>query len=297
MRKIIFLYRQEKEMGEYFILTMPKIMLEAHGIDCQEKLISNIDLNTIKNSIVYVCKHINKEEAEILHKNNNLIYLDMVDRLAHLPHGAQTSLINFFLTDCKIDKIIFRQKYIADHYGNLGYYIPHHYDFRLDFMNVPDNNFLKNKISFPYTDPGGIFLHLDFPELFDVVPINTGMVFDYRQIKSLNLKCVENNFYFGLRQSTSTDYWYKPCTKTAAAAALNRNIIVNTDKALDDMLPRDYPYFLLDDSKEAFIEFYNSKIKIPNKSEYNYGLECMKNVKEKTNIFNQFELYNDLFTI
>jgi hypothetical protein len=39
------------------------------------------------------------------------------------------------------------------------------------------------------------------------------------------------------------------------------------------------------------------KIKIPNKSEYNYGLECMKNVKEKTNIFNQFELYNDLFTI
>ena len=297
MKKIVFLYRQVREMGEYFVLTQPKIMLEMYGLTVETKLLPNTDLNTIKDSIVVVCKEIYKHESDIIHNNNNLIYLDIVDLLAHLGHGNQSERLDYYLKECNIDKIIFRQKYIADLYGNLGYYIPHHYDFRLNFINVPANDFSQKKISFPYTDPGGIALHTTFSELFDVVPINTDMVFDFRQIKNVNLQCVKNNFYFGLRKNTSTDYWYKPCTKTASAAALNRNIITNADKALDDLLPRDYPYFLLDDSDESFIEFYHSKIEIPNKDEYVYGLECMRNVKEKTNIFNLFELYKNLFEV
>ena len=106
---------------------------------------------------------------------------------------------------------------------------------------------------------------------------------------------MQNNFYFGLRKTNSLEYLFKPGTKTASASAVGRNIIVNTDKALIDLLPSDQPYYFTGNDDADFINFYENKIKSPNIGEYKYGLNCMQIVKNKTNIDNQFDLYHDLF--
>lgn len=294
MKNIVFLYQQENELGEFFSLTMPMNVLVANGINVQKATIN--DILNIKNSHVYVVKHIHHSWSILLKNNNNRIYLDMVDLLAHIGDN-QNEYINYCISTCGVDKIVIRQQCYQEDLGKFGAYIPHHYDVRLNTIEHIPNNFKKTKISFPYTDPGGIFFHKEFPEWFDVYSMDGKSFLDFQTVKDVHHKSMQNNFYFGLRRNDSLDYYFKPATKTAASAAVRRNIIVNTDKALEDLLPIDYPYYFTKSSNEDFIDFYETKIKSPNEKEYAYGLECLKLVQEKTNINNQFDLYKNLFTI
>lgn len=294
MKNIVFLYQQENEIGEFFSLTMPMNMLLSNGVDVKKATIG--DVLNIKNSIVYIVKHIDENLGLLLKNNNNLIYLDMVDLLAHIGNN-QNNYINACLTRYGVDKIIVRQKFLLENLGDFGFYIPHHYDFRLNTIQHIPNDFTKTKISFPYTDPGGIFFHNEFPEWFDIISMDGKSFLNFDYIKEVHHKSMQNNFYFSLRRDDSLDYYFKPATKTASAAAVGRNIIVNTDKALEDLLPNDYPYFFTKNSNEEFANFYETKIKSPNIEEYKYGLECMKFVRNKTNINSQFDLYKNLFNI
>ena len=293
MREIVFLYQQESELGEFFSLTMPMNMLVSNGVNVRKA--SMHEIHTIKDSVVYVVKHISNDWALALKNNNNLIYLDMVDLLAHVGN-QQNDYINYYLNQCYVDKIIVRQEFMEEQLGKFGVYIPHHYDFRLNTIQHTPTDFTQTKISFPYTDPGGIYFHSTFPELFDVISMSGKAHLDSDGIMEIHNQSMKNNFYFGLRKTNSLEYFFKPGTKTASAAAVGRNIIVNRDKALEDLLPLDYPYFFTKESDEEFIDFYETKIKSPNIEEYTYGLECMKLVKNKTNIDNQFDFYNRLFT-
>ena len=292
MREVVFLYQQESEVGEFFSLTMPMNMLISNGVNVRKAGINEI--NTIKDSVVYVVKHIHTDLALILKNNNNLIYLDMVDLLAHVG-DKQNDYINYYLNQCYVDKIVVRQEFMEEQLGKFGSYIPHHYDFRLNTIENIPTDFTQTKISFPYGDPGGIYFHTIFPELFDVISMDGKAHLDWEGIKEVHTKSMKNNFYFGLRKTNSLEYLFKPGTKTASSAAVGRNIIVNKDKALEDLLPSDYPYFFTKESNEEFIDFYETKIKSPNIEEYTYGLECMKLVRNKTNIDNQFDFYNKLF--
>ncbi len=294
MKDIVFLYQQKNELGEFFSLTMPLDMLVKNGITIRTAGMN--DVPYIKNSIVYVVKHMSSNLSKILKSNNNLIYLDVVDLLAHIGKN-QNKLLNFYSDLSSVDKIVVRQKFMKENLGNYATYIPHHYDYRLnEIENIPPD-FNQTKISFPYTDPGGIFFHNEFPELFDVVSMSGTAHLDFEGIREVHKKSMKNNFYFGLRKTNSLEYFYKPGTKTAACSAIGRNIIVNTDKALEDLLPNDYPYYFTKESNEDFLNFYETKIKCVDKNEYEYGLECMKKVKEKTNIYNQLKYYSELFNI
>lgn len=292
MKKIVFLYQQDAELGEFFSLTMPMDMLLKNNIRIEKASFQNIHL--IKDSIVYVVKHIQPEWAGLLKNNNNLIYLDMVDLLAHVGN-KQNDYINFYLNNCGVDKIVVRQKFMKETLGNYGFYIPHHYDYRLNSIEHIANDFTQTKISFPYTDPGGIFYHTEFPELFDVISMDGKSHLNFDGVRDVHQKSMKNNFYFALRKKDSLEYYFKPCTKTAACSAIGRNIIVNTDKALEDLLPSDYPYYFTKESNEDFLQFYNTKIKEVNIEEYKYGLECMNNVNQRTNIYNQYKEYSELF--
>jgi hypothetical protein len=292
MREIVFLYQQENELGEFFSLTMPMNMLLSNGTNIRKASMN--ELTTIKDSVVYVVKHISPNWALVLKNNNNLIYLDMVDLLAHVG-DKQNDYINYYLNECYVDKIVVRQQFMENQLGEHSVYIPHHYDFRLNTIEHTPNDFTKNKISFPYTDPGGIYFHTEFPDWFDVISMSGKAHLDFEGIKEIHHKSMQNNFYFGLRKTNSLEYFFKPGTKTASAAAIGRCIIVNTDKGLEDLLPSDYPYYFTKDTNKDFTEFYENKIKSVNIDEYTYGLECMKLVKHKTNIDNQFNLYLNLF--
>jgi hypothetical protein len=294
MRNIVFLYQQENELGEFFSLTMPMNLLISNGIHVTKATMDNI--SNIKDSIVYVVKHIHHSWSLLLKNNNNLIYLDMVDLLAHIGDN-RNEYINYCLSTCYVDKIVVRQQFLEKNLAQFGSYIPHHYDFRLNTIEHIPANFKKTKISFPYTDSGGIFFHIQFPELFDVFSMDGKSFLNFDIVKDVHHKSMQNNFYFGLRRDDSLDYYFKPGTKTASAAAIGRNIIVNTDRALEDLLPNDYPYYFTKSSNEEFLDFYETKIKSPNSKEYEYGLECMKLVRQKTNINNQFDLYKNLFNI
>lgn len=291
MNKVYYVYQQENELGEFFSLTMTKLAIENH-INVEARTLDNI--LDIKNSVVFFVKFLHPDVARILKMNKNKIVLDMVDLLAHV-NGQHNEYINHYLNELQIDKLLMRQKWVADILGDRGYYIPHHYDYRLDGITPLPHDFSSKKISFPYTDAGSVSLHEQFPDWFDVFPIHGKMHSEFDQIKDIHMRAMKNNFYFSIRNEDSLDYHFKPCTKTSTVAALNRNMIASTDRCLEDVLPSDYPYFFTPTTPEKFISFYENKVANVNKEEYAYGLECMRSLKERTNMFNQVELYRELF--
>lgn len=267
-------------------------MLVMHGVKVERKFLSEVD--SIKDSYVIVVKFINPELGNLLRANGNYVIIDIVDLLAHVQNG--NGLVNHYVNDCGVNKLLVRQKQTADQLGTeYATFIPFHYDCRLNNLRPEPHDFSAQLISFPYTDAGGISIHLQYPNYFDVISIENAVHSNFELVKHIHTMSVKNNFYFSVRSKNSLDYWFKPGSKTAAASAMNRNIITNTDKALEDILPTDYPYFYMDEDYSSFPEFYETKIKTPNKDEYSYGLECMTKVRDITNIYNQYEQYRQLF--
>lgn len=285
--KTILLYQQEGEMGEFFTLSMLHPVLKSAGVDVHACNLSELD--KVRDSVVFVVKFIAPELATILRKQNNKIVLDMVDMLAHMPMENVESYLGWLLNQAGVDKIIVRQKFLAQALPDRLVYIPQHYDVRLDALEVSTApNTESTKIAFPYSDPCGSRLHTDYPELFDVVSLDGQAHNNPDAIMDMHLRLCQHNFYNSHRQTDSSGYWFKPATKTATAAALGRNVIVNRDKSVEDLLPEDYPYTFTDGD---FLSFYETKIKVVNVEEYAYGIECMKQVKQQTSISNQADQY------
>ncbi len=293
MNKIVLLYQQDKEQGEFFSLTMLKYALETKGVFVEEKTLA--DVNTIRDSVVFLIKFLNPTVGQVLKSNNNYIVMDLVDVLAHINN--QNGYVNHLVNDSKVDKFLVRQQWVAETFGaQFATYIPFHYDYRLDEITpsevLPDTK----KISFPYSDAGNVIMHNKFPELFDTVVIDGKDCFNFDKIAQIHINASKNYFYFSVRSQDSNDYLFKPATKVASAAAMSRNIITSYDECVRDLLPVDYPYIFTGNSPDEFFQFYEEKIKFPNREAYTYGLQCMKAVRQKTNIFNQVELYERLFT-
>lgn len=287
------LYQQDKEQGEFFSLTMLKNALESKGLAVEEKTLA--DVNTIRNSTVFLIKFLNPAVAEVLKKNNNYVIIDLVDILAHISN--QNGYIDHLINACKVDKLLVRQQWVFERFGpQYSTYIPFHYDYRLDEIMPSAVVEGTKKISFPYSDAGNVIMHTKFPELFDTVVIDGKDCFNFDAITQIHLNATKNYFYFSIRTQGSPDFVFKPGTKVASAAAMSRNIITSYDECVRDLLPPDYPYLFTGNSPEEFLEFYKAKIETPNREEYTYGLECMRDVRLKTNIFNQVSLYERLFS-
>lgn len=287
------LYQQEREQGEFFSLTMLKYALESKGIAVEEKTLD--DIKTIRNSTVFLVKFLNPTIAQELKNNGNYIIIDLVDILAHINN--QNGYIDNLVNACKVDKLLVRQQWVFERFGSqYSAYIPHHYDYRLDEITPSAILTDTKKISFPYGDAGNVVMHTKFPELFDVVVMDGKDCFNFDTIAQIHLNATKNYFYFSVRTQGSPHFLFKPGTKVASAAAMSRNIITSYDECVRDLLPPDYPYLFTENSPEEFFEFYKAKIETPNREEYTYGLECMRDVRLKTNIFNQVSLYERLFS-
>lgn len=289
---LVFLYQQEAELGEFFTLTMIAEMLNRNGITVTKASLK--DLPDIKDSKVYITKHVTPELVGFLRNNGNKVYMDMVDFMAHIPHETVNSFLEWHYNTAGVDRILFRQSFLGDLVPNRSYYIPHHYDYRLNNLPSQPINEKATKISFPYTDATGCATHDAYPNLFDVVALSGQAHRDFEEIAKLHGKMRENNFYFGHRDTDSSGWWFKPATKTASAAAVGRNIITNMDKALEDLLPSDYPYLFVEGD---FLNFYETKIRSIDKEEYAYGLDCLAKVKDRTNINNQLTEYKNFFEL
>lgn len=293
MNKVTLLYQQESEIGEYFSLSMLHSMLALNNVTVERKSVQ--DIYSIKNSYVLLVKFINPTIGSILRNNGNRIAVDMVDLLAHVNNAD--AVINHYVNQCGVNKLLVRQRNTMEQLGTqFSSYIPFHYDCRLNNLEPLPHDFSAERISFPYTDPGGIKIHEEYPTYFDTISIANPVHADFDMVKQIHQESMRNNFYFNVRSKNSLYYWYKPGTKVASAAAVNRNIVTNTDMALEGLLPKDYPYFYTDEDYTTFPEFYETKIRNPNREEYQYGLECMRSVKRITNIYNQYEHYKKLFT-
>lgn len=292
VNKITLLYQQEAEIGEYFSLTMLHSMLALNNVKVERKHIQEI--HSIKDSYVILVKFISPIMGKILRENGNYIILDVVDLLAHMGDGNVR--MHHYVHDCAVNKLLVRQKHTMNLLGEqFTTYIPFHYDCRLNNIEPTPHDFSAQRISFPYTDAGGMGIHNQYPNYFDTISIENQVHSDFNVVKQIHEMSMKNNFYFSVRSKNSLDYWFKPGTKVAAASAMNRNIITNTDMSLTEILPADYPYIYTDEDYTTFPDFYETKIRNPNRDEYSYGLECMRAIKEATNIYNQYEHYMKLF--
>ena len=78
---------------------------------------------------------------------------------------------------------------------------------------------------------------------------------------------------------------WRPTTKISTAAACGANIIVAMDKMSRELLPRDYPYWITNpNSLEHVKSVVNKAHKDFGNNIWQYGLECMDKVKNKTHI-------------
>lgn len=99
-------------------------------------------------------------------------------------------------------------------------------------------------------------------------------------------KKVTFNCDISIRDKNSNLFNFKTSAKLATAAALGHNIITTYDKAVQDILPDNYPFILRDLSVEEIINFFQKVIDDyqGDKILWEKGLKMMKEVKRKLSI-------------
>jgi len=286
MKKIVFFITDPKCTASFACGVTLKHALDSLNILTE----INNDITQIKDSIVVLFKHaLSKQHIEILKKNNNKIVIDVVDEFIR-PGTDVVDLYDYSDFDGAISRIKkVNTDYAFSPHLNLTY-IPHHWDIRLQEYSANHSNInykpvcISNDLrDMPYLN------ELHSQSLIDFL-INIGFE-TYEQSIKLFLKY---NIHYNIRTTNSLAYKFKPATKLVTAAALNTPLITNYDWALQDLIPNDYPFLIIDPSFNTISNFIQA-IPDMSKSDFNYSLEILEEVKYKTALINLLPTYIEFF--
>lgn len=267
-----------------------------------EKLILNNDNINIKNKIVIIHKS-HSQNILLLHhlkNNNNTLIFDVVDWLGeegvkkYNPNNNK-DCPNFFpdLFYSYFDGyIVNNTKMKKWWYENMDknkskpiFIIPHHWD--STFYNLPK----KHYSSTPYFYFLGYKGHENQNCLYIDELYSKGLISEIRDNKTWFSDKPENGCQFNIRAFESWEYCFKPATKISCAASMDSVIITTNDWSVQDILPKEYPYLLLEDNLES-VENMIEKVKLTyNKSEWILAKEILKEVFNKTNLDNIIKEY------
>ena len=286
MKKIVFLITDPNCTASFACGVILKHALDSLNVSTE---ISN-SVKDIKNSIVVLFKHtLSKQHIELLKKNNNKIVMDVVDEFIR-PNTDVIDLYDY----SDFDGVISRIKKVNDLYlfpSHLNLvYIPHHWDIRLQDYSVNHSNInykpvcISNDLrDMPYLN------ELHHQSLINFL-VNIGFE-TYEQSIELFLKY---NIHYNIRNTDSLAFKFKPATKLVTAAALNTPLITNYDWALQDLIPQDYPFLITDPSFNTISNFIQT-LPDMSKSDFDYSLKILEEVKHKTALINLLPTYIEFF--
>lgn len=267
-----------------------------HGLDqikYPTQIINYLDFLNIKNSIVVLFKgaydNKNEENFKILKNNNNTIIIDIIDEFIR----PQNELINLYNYDL-IDGLIIRVKKIEEIYNFPSHlkikYIPHHWDIRLQNYKID-----HSKINFK-----PVLISNDIRDMSYLYELNSNNIIDiihnvsYKNYDEYINLFLQYNIHYNVRDTDSLAYKFKPATKMVTASALGTPLITNYDWAVQDLIPSDYPFLIQNISLDNIVNIIND-LKHISKTQWNYSLEILENIKHKTYLGTLLPEYIEFF--
>ena len=267
-------------------IELAKIINQGSNINCEAT--TEKTLQVIKNSIIIINKSFidktNYDDFQTLKRNGNVICIDFID-----IKFINSNIIE--LCDVLIASSFSQMNFFKENYPEkLVHLITHHVDTRI---NKYPNTSKEFRIGYFGEISNAKFI-LELGSKIDIHSIDTQQYQDSFWIKNL-----ENyNAHYVIRQSRDID-GFKPFTKGFLAAKLSANVLAykNDDDTLH-YLTKDYPYLLEDNSLESIKEMLSYMEESYLSKDWRYGLEIMKEIKEKSSnefIVNQVrDLFNKL---
>ena len=259
-----------------------------------EKL-NNFDMNTkvldsfknLKNSILVFNGSLiheyslTRQVLEELKNNNNKLVLNPCDYLIWMTQ-EELELYPF------LDAFIFPNTQYKNMIKGLSdnqiiSVIPHHYDHRFDGIEVAKTKDLSvGYFGVPYQD-----------FYFDNKP--NWLEFNIRlDIDKLKYKAQEYHVHFSHRSPSIKDFYLKPATKLAIAAASNVAFMTSKDTSVMDFLPEDYPLFISEDIDDLNSKYELLKSKFGT-NEWKDYVGFISNLKDKFDLNYQQKDYKELF--
>tara|TARA_R110001592_G_scaffold225470_4_gene481435 strand:+ start:255 stop:1121 length:867 start_codon:yes stop_codon:yes gene_type:complete len=229
---------------------------------------SNMLPSDTKNSVVIMLKFASPEEFNMLKINGNKLVLDVIDCIGNEDYSLEQI--------CKLpyDGMIFPTEELAAQAKQLRpdmetTVLYHHWDVK-HLQNIEKYKSENNKLRIGYVgSPGGLFFAQDNPDVIKVL-----------EWEKMTTTSPYYNCHYSVRPVNHPQFLYKPNTKASVAAAVGSNIITSRDLSLKLLLPDDYPYYTDNDIQKT-INFakdtYGTDV-------WNYGLECMQKVKDRTSL-------------
>lgn len=291
MKPIIFLVKDPNCGASFACGNMVKEGLEAYDIESKILYYNEINLDDIKNSIVTIFKHsLLTQDLITLRKNNNKIIIDVVDEFIR----PQTNVIDLY--DYSLfDGVISRVKKVFDEYAFPTHleliYIPLHWDIRFQDLNFnPTFNPTPVCIANDLRDMPHVQYLFTNKKVNFITNLGVEAFSDPRMIATFS----QYSTHYNIRETNSIAYKFKPATKLITAAAFNTPIITNYDWAIQDLIPRDYPFLIQNTFLDDVVNFIDNIKNIP-KDKWDYSLDVMKEVKYKTSLINLIPQYIEFY--
>lgn len=260
------------------------------------------NLKNYKNSLFIWCWKIDIEIIKIIDSSNIHVY-DIVDN-----YLFDEDKIHFILNQNIIQGIIVNNLYMKIYFKKntkfIGkiFVIYHHYDpifitNKLINQEVLTFGFMGSLASLSHTE--NCLYYKELSKEFNIEFLNTEDSKYYTNEIKTNSKInfsftttdlsdliIKFNCHLSIRPINTNTSRFKTTAKIATASIFNHNIITTYEEAVKDILPKDYPFILYDDSIDSVKNMFYKVIKDFNtdKELWNKGLEIMKNLKEKLNI-------------
>jgi hypothetical protein len=299
---MIFFVVGKKDQGSA-ILRGIQISEELNKLNVESKVVveSEIPKHEVNSIFVWV-KNINPNKIKQL-SNNKHIY-DVVDNYIY-----QKDSVNHIINSKLIDHLIVNNEYMKSEIciqnkleTNFVSVIHHHWDPRISNAKKINQDelrfgFLGSVASLEHTDN---FLY--HKKLVNEFPIEfydselgksvTDLVKQRKKVKIIHnpsaMDDLQINFncHLSIRENDTVVSKYKTTAKLATASALGHNIITTYERAVEDVLPSDYP-FILKDTNLVTIKHMFSLVKkdfCGDKTLWNVGLKMVKTIKNKLSI-------------
>jgi len=241
------------------------------------KCISEYNDNILDAVIVFV-KFFNQTVADKLKQNNNIIVYDVVDDYCHGSLELKKAL-----PYC--DAIIFPNNYSKEEftasvnkYDNLKNkwilgVIYHHWDPRIEQITIPEKKAPNLCFFGAYENMGS---HTEYQDV-DIINVDTDNFFETAEV------AVKYAYHVSIRKENSLQANYKPNVKLSNAAAMNANAIFTKDRSFVELMDESYPFYTDGDANSVAEKILFARDVFKAK-EWNYGLEMMMELKERTTL-------------
>lgn len=250
-----------------------------------------IDINT-RGAIFIWVKQIHQTIDSII--NSNIVIYDVVDN--YCLDKTQTE-INLRIP---FDAVIVNSEYMKQYFEVNGvknvHVVHHHWDDRL--LQVEQQ--YQQQARFGYIGSIASLKHsknlLHGKTLFEQYGV---LSVDADRPEQIDKMIVPFNCHLNIRDYGTNEHFFKTTAKIATASCMNHNIITTYDKAVMDILPRDYPFIIDDVSIPSILkmmklietDFHQSK------QLWKQGLNIMKQVKHKLSIDEIIKQYHNVLDV